>query len=214
MGIFLSLFQMVKVIPLIHEAESYEEKAGHHHTSDEAHRHEEKSNSLIQSDLSRKTYTFLANILTATGFAFLMTGVFFLGKTMNWLKGLGVGLLAYLSFVLAPSLIIPPNLPGIDSGDVLIRQAWWFFTVLSTATGLGLLVFFYRKPLYIVIAIVLVILPHLVGGSQIQIHANNVPERLVSDFLAASLVTNLFFWLCEGGLTGYLYERFILRGRS
>ncbi len=206
MGIFLSLFQMVKVIPLIHEAESYEEKVDHHH--------EDESNPLLQSDLGRKVYTFAANILTATGFAFLMTGVFFLAKKMNWIRGLGVGLLAYLSFVLAPSLLIPPNLPGIDSGDVLIRQSWWFFTVLSTATGLGLLVFFYRKPLYIAIAVTLLIMPHLVGGSQIQILANHVPERIISDFLAASLVTNLIFWLCEGALTGYLYEKFILREKS
>ena len=52
-------------------------------------------------------------------------------------------------FMLAPSLGLPPELPGMPAAELGPRQVWWLLTAAATAAGLALLAF-RRTPVWAV----------------------------------------------------------------
>ena len=109
-------------------------------------------------------------------------------------------------FVLAPTLGLPPELPGTVAADLTQRQIWWVGTAASTAAGLALMVFARHWLLKVVGAMILVV-PHIVGAPQPAVHSALAPEALEAQFKIASLLTNAVFWIALGWISAWLFRR-------
>ena len=209
-GGVVTVFQRFGTVPLILQGEVYEEAAReavpHEHAApvaaapDAGHRHPvaawEPANGL-----ERDSYTALANILTATGFALVLAAVFALrGHDVGWREGLFWGLGGFAVFTLAPGLGLPPELPGVPAAALASRQIWWVATACATSAGLALLVF-RRAPWAAVLGVALIAMPHVAGAPHLAGMHSNIPEALARQFVAAVTVTSLVFWALLGSLT-------------
>jgi cobalt transporter subunit CbtA len=123
------------------------------------------------------------------------------------------GFAGFAVFTLAPGLGLPPELPAMPAADLFARQVWWIGTVAATAAGLALIAFRGTVPLSIV-GVALIVLPHIIGAPQPESHESPVPASLHHQFIVASTVTNLIFWVALGGIVGLVRERFLGQPRA
>ena len=145
--------------------------------------------------------------MAAIGFGLLLGAGFALsGGAVGWRRGLLWGAAGFAIFALAPALGLPPELPGAEAAPLAARQGWWLATVLATGGGLALLVFDRRLALK-GLAIVLIVLPHLLGAPQPEQHGGLAPAELARAFVAASLFTSALLWLVLGAVSGLAFER-------
>tara|TARA_A100000164_G_scaffold76988_1_gene64981 strand:+ start:1683 stop:2444 length:762 start_codon:yes stop_codon:yes gene_type:complete len=161
-----------------------------------------------QDGLERIFYTTVTTILTGIGFALLLiSGMIMRGDKIDTRRGLLWGAGGFIAFVLAPSLGLPPELPGMVASDVLARQSWWITTAVASIVGLWLLVFS-KKMLYKILAVVIALTPHLVGAPHPEaLSSNGVPPELAAQFVTVSIAVGGLFWALIGGFSGYFYER-------
>lgn len=156
----------------------------------------------------RFAFSVLANIVTGIGFALVLVAVSeFAGGIGNWRQGIFWGLAGFAAFTLAPGLSLPPELPAMPVADLTQRQIWWWATVAATAAGLGLIAFRKSLPLAI-LAVALIVAPHIVGAPQPDSFVTSIPEGLHHQFVVAVTVTNLVFWLVLGAVVGVVRGRF------
>ncbi|MGP2493055.1 CbtA family protein [Mesorhizobium sp. PUT5] len=218
-GVALALMQAYATVPLILKAEVYEEAGGGHHhdhaavesaaPGDEtAAPAEEEHEAWEPADgFERFAYTVLSNVVTGIGFALILVAVSELaGGIGNWRQGVFWGLAGFSVFTLAPGLGLPPELPAMPAADLAARQVWWVATVLATAAGLALIAFRKSLPLTL-LAVVLIVAPHIVGAPQPDSFETPIPEGLHHQFVVAVTITNLLFWLVLGAVAG------VVRGR-
>ncbi len=200
-GLFLFSAQSLRVIPIVHEAETYE-TASAKNPPPANHPHENSG-----ADHGRGALTALANVITAIGFALLLTGAISLRGDADFRRGLLWGLGGFAAFSAAPALGLPPELPGTIAAGLFERQIWWLGTAAATVAGLALIAFApgarWKFPGALLIA-----LPHLIGAPQPDNHTALAPEALQRQFVVAALATSGIFWLVLGGLCGYLFQRF------
>ena len=161
-----------------------------------------------QDGLERIFYTTVTTILTGIGFALLLiSGMIMRGDKIDTRRGLLWGAGGFIAFVLAPSLGLPPELPGMVASDVLARQSWWITTAVASIVGLWLLVFS-KKMQYKILAVVIALTPHLVGAPHPEVlSSNGVPPELAAQFVTVSIAVGGLFWAFIGGFSGYFYER-------
>jgi len=149
-------------------------------------------------------YTYLSSSLMAIGFALVIISGMSLSDKKSIKAGVLWGLAGYISFFVAPTLGLPPELPGMEAAALEGRQSWWLLTVLLTTIGLGLLAFgsgALRWSGLLVIAI-----PHILGAPQPEMHGFAHPdatavtalEALVGQFEIATAIVNGIFWVCLG----------------
>lgn len=227
-GLLLTAIQSVGVTPLLSSAEQFEggapqpeASASHSHGHDHdhghghGHGHEEQGHhhggdSWAPADGGERLFfTGLSNVLAGVGFAavilVLMNQLHERGRlTLTPLRGLLVGLVGYLVVFVAPSLGLPPEIPGANSAPLETRQLWWLATVVLAASGLGLLVLApgWKKVLGLpLLGIPYLFVPaHPEGG----LFGNPGPEALTTlrelhhEFIWATALTNLAFWLVVG----------------
>jgi cobalt transporter subunit CbtA len=156
----------------------------------------------------RTFYTALADVSMAVGYGLLLAAAIGLrGRPVDWRVGMLWGVAGYAVFFLAPSLGLPPELPGTAAAPVAARQGWWIATAMSTATALALLAFGRHWSLKLA-AVALLFVPHLVGAPQPLVHDSVAPAYLQSSFVYATALANGAFWLALGGLTGFFHKRF------
>lgn len=161
-----------------------------------------------ENGTERTFYTALADVSMAVGYGLLLAAVIGLrGQPVDWRVGLLWGVAGYAVFFLAPSLGLPPELPGTAAAPLAARQGWWIATAMSTATALAMLAFGRHWALKLA-AVALLVVPHLVGAPQPLVHASVAPEYLQSSFVYATALANGVFWLALGGLTGFFHKRF------
>jgi len=229
-GLFVTLVHQVTTVPVILDAEVFEkaadEKAAEAPAAPaadtttanatavpaEAHDHEHEGEEWEPQDgFERNAFTVLADLLTGVGFALLLiAGYAVSGKQIDWRQGFYWGLCGFAVFMLAPSLGLPPEVPGTAAAPLLERQIWWVATAVLTAGGLGLL--FYAKepkPLWVVIAIAMIVVPQAIGAPQPEEHSSAAPEALAHRFIVATTIASLLFWAVLGALSGYFYKRFV-----
>ena len=232
-GMLLTGIQQLQVAKIIMQAEVYEEAASakaeeaHQHahamaaTQAQGHSHEHSSEHSHEGDhhhdadawepangFERTAYTALANVSMAIGFAlFLAAAIVISGQQANWRRGLLWGGAGYLVFFVAPSLGLPPEVPGSLAAPLHARQLWWLMTAGMTAAGLGLIVYV-RHWLFKALGVALLVLPHLIGAPQPEMHGGAAPAELVQAFIHATALANGLFWLALGGLTGYFSKKF------
>lgn len=214
-AIVLTLLQSLWVSPLILQAETYETgaSAGHEPAAEAAHDHahaaghEHGAEAWAPEDgWQRLLSTGLSNLVVAVGFALMLAGLFTLRAPGRSWQGLLWGLGGFATFSLAPSAGLPPELPGTEAADLLLRQYWWLGTATATAVGLGLLAFG-RDWTWRLTGVPLLALPHLVGAPQPEVHVSLAPAALAQEFVVASLLTNALFWSALGLAAAWFHSR-------
>ena len=222
-AVVMTALQMFSTVPLILQAEVYEQAAdagGQDHaaipadqaggTEVAAPAHEHDAEAWEPADgLERYAFTALANIVTGIGFALILLAASELaGGIANWRQGLFWGLAGFAVFTLAPGLGLPPELPAMPAADLAERQIWWWGTVAATAAGLALIAFRRSMP-FAVLGVALIVVPHIVGAPQPADFESPIPEGLHHQFVVAVTMTNLVFWAVLGMVTGALRSRFL-----
>ncbi|HEX2449341.1 MAG TPA: CbtA family protein [Methyloceanibacter sp.] len=216
-GLGMTVAQQLSTVPLILKAEVYEQAAdapaaAHEHgdaaAPAAAHEHDEEGWAPADG-FERTAFSAAANIVTGIGFALLLVAVSELfGGIRDWRQGVFWGLAGFAIFTLAPGLGLPPELPAMPAAELGPRQLWWVATVLCAAIALGLL-FYQRSLLAVIVAIALLVAPHLIGAPQPASYESPIPEGLHHSFVVAVVLTTLLFWVLLGGLAGLFRGRFV-----
>jgi cobalt transporter subunit CbtA len=213
--------QQAVVAPLILKAETFEDAKGEAPKADAAklgahdhgaaaqpgHHHDEDAWKPAEG-IQRIAFTALANLGVGVGFALILVAAFTLaGREVDGRRGLLWGAAGFLTFTLAPSMGLPPELPGSVAAAVLPRQAWWFATAIATGTGLALIVFGKHVALK-VLGVLAIVLPHIVGAPHPPAgEAGMAPPELAARFAVMSLATAAVFWAVLGWVSGAVYRR-------
>ncbi|MFT5445335.1 MAG: cobalt transporter subunit CbtA [Gammaproteobacteria bacterium] len=228
-GIVLTLVQQPTVAPILLAAERYESAApatdesaaqsasqnggAHgHEASAHAHAgaaHEHGDAWAPENGLERTFWTLLTNVSAAIGFALLLCAVYALLPRITLLGGLLWGLAGFVVFFANPSIGLHPEIPGTLSADLYDRQLWWLFAALCSAAAVALIA--WRRVHWIWgVAAVLLVLPHVVGAPQPQVHGGLAPQELSQQFIWATTFVNAVFWLALGVFSALMFRRFAL----
>lgn len=217
-GIALACMQAYATVPLILQAEVYETAGGGHDhgaasaetaapaasATQQAVPAEEEEGWAPADGAERFLYNVLANVVTGIGFALVLVAISeFAGGIASWRQGVFWGLAGFGVFTLAPGLGLPPELPAMPAADLDARQVWWVATAVATGAGLWLIAFRKSLPLTL-LAVALIVAPHIVGAPQPDSFESPIPEGLHHQFVVAVTVTNLVFWLLLGAVVGGL----------
>jgi cobalt transporter subunit CbtA len=220
-GLLLTGLQQLQVVPLLLRAEVYEDAASkarvlsdaqpHQHAAgahapEHAHEHGHKGWK-PEDGAERTLYTVLANVTTAVAFGLLLSAAMTLrGAPLDWRSALLWGAAGYVVFFVAPSLGLPPEVPGTSAAPVAERQAWWLLTAAATACCLALLALARPWPLKLA-GVAILLLPHLAGAPQPLVHASAAPAELARSFVYATAFANAVFWLALGALTAFFFKK-------
>lgn len=210
-ALLLTLLQSFWVAPLILQAETYEKAPTaqtHEHAEGTMAAHVHNDEAWEPEDgWQRVLSTTGGNLVVAVGFALILAALYTLRTPSNIRQGALWGLAGFAVFVLAPTLGLPPELPGTAAADLTQRQIWWVGTAASTAAGLALIVFAHNWLLKVLGAAILVV-PHVLGAPQPDVHSALAPETLEAQFKIASLLTNAAFWVAMGLISAWLFQRY------
>ena len=226
-GAFVTAAQSFKVIPLIYQAETYENNApaeamaadqttgqppAHAHNGSEVtgHSHKQSAEWAPQEGFQRLAFTLLSNVLTGVGFGFLLAAaIVFAGFGISWTTGILWGMAGFLAFSFFPAIGLPPEMPGMVAADINERQIWWAAAVVCTLIGLGLLAFG-KGPAFKVLGVVIIAAPHIFGAPHVNLSevSSSVPAELAAQYVVAVLVTTGLFWLVLGASVGGLLQRY------
>ncbi|WP_320203201.1 CbtA family protein [Agrobacterium rosae] len=207
-GLVITTIQYFGTTRLIAQAEVYESAGTAHEIEAKADHHEGDHAWEPEDGWERNAYTFAANSLTAIGYSLALLGLMSMqGKISDWKEGLFWGIAAFVCVMLAPMLGLPPELPGTPAGPLADRQLWWAGTALATAGGLWLLAF-KRTPWIAVVAVALIVSPHLIGAPLAPEGEHALaPESLERQFVVAAVITSFVFWALLGSLSGVAAKR-------
>src|SRR5271163_784056 len=202
-GVFVAVAHQIATVPLILQAETYEQTSEHAMAA----AHEHTAAWEPENGAERTVYTLLADILTGVGFALLLSaGLTLRGGEVGWRQGLLWGLAGFATFTVAPSLGLPPQLPGSEAAPLLDRQLWWLGAAGATGCALALIAFTSRAR-WTILAAIMIVLPHLYGAPEPPENIAAVPAALSHHFIVAATVANFLFWLILGASAGYFHER-------
>jgi cobalt transporter subunit CbtA len=235
-GLLLSAIQRWQVIPIIEAAERHEQALTPAATEPardaapaalpEGHSHEAGA---WEPELGweRIGFTALSNVLIAIGFAFLMVAAMVTmlrrqvasgsqtAMKLDWRYGLLWGLAGYAVFFVAPSLGLPPEIPGAWAAPLASRQLWWVGAVICTAAGLAAAAF--GKSAWRWAALGLLLVPHLVGVPHLAASPfGGYPPDVAAElaelarrFVWATAIANALFWLALGSASVWVVRRFL-----
>lgn len=208
-ALLLTMLQSLWVSPLILQAETYEASApahAHEQGAEAAHEHSDEAWS-PEEGWQRTLSTTGGNLVVAVGFALILAGLYSLRQPRSTASGAAWGLAGFAVFCLAPTLGLPPELPGTAAADLAQRQVWWAGAAGATAVGLALLVFA-RHWVLKGVGVIVLIVPHVIGAPQPEVHESLAPAALEAQFQLASWLTNAAFWLALGLISAGLYRHF------
>lgn len=211
-GALISVLQFFGTVPLIQQSEAYERKSAPAHAP-ATHGHAEKDKAPEsewepEPGLQRNAFTLAANILTAIGFALLLTGIYAIrgGAAPSWREGMFWGLAGFAVFTIAPGLGLPPELPGMPVADLTARQIWWIGT--AGATAMALWFWFLRSETWAAgLGLFLIVLPHLIGAPMAPEFHSDVPAALSHRFVVVVTLTSLVFWILLGICSSLAFAR-------
>lgn len=217
-GLLVTPAMYLKTVPLIIQAETYEDAGGghshgeaeavapHDHAADAVSEGEEEAGAELP--FGRFGNTLLANLVAGAGFALLLGGVaLLLGRRITPQNGILWGMAGFFAVAFLPALGLSPELPAMPAADLAQRQLWWLFTVVLSGVGIYLLVL-RGEIVSRVFGLVLLIAPHLYGAPHPEDIASPIPALLASQYAVASLATNLFMWAVIGLALGWFIQNY------
>ena len=212
-GLIAALLQFVFVIPLLLEGELYESGQRVHFLVD-GMTQSEKGGPGLGTEWGRHLMTVAFNVVTYTGYGLLLVAAMGFARERTGLQitvqnGLIWGLCGFIAVQLAPAMGLPPELPGTPAAEVAPRQAWWIGTILATAIGLALIAFG-RGVLVHAVALLLILMPHLLGAPHLDTYFGIAPPELSAEFATISLGVAAVGWC----LLGYFSAYFLARGED
>jgi cobalt transporter subunit CbtA len=147
-------------------------------------------------------------LLSGAGFSILMLGVSFLTKIpITKQNGLIWGICGFIAVSLAPSIGLPPQLPGMPTIDLYTRQIWWGSTVLLTCAATYLWVKA-KNYGWQIAAIVVALAPQFFAPINSAKTESNLPANLASNFVSSSLGANLIMWLAIGYFVSLALDKY------
>ncbi len=207
-GLIAALLQFHFVIPLLLEGELYEAGARIHFPINGSPQSPAEAPDL-GADWGRHMMTLTFNLVTYTGYGLMLVALYAFAKTraisVTPRQGIIWGLAGFFAVQLAPALGLPPELPGTLTPEVLPRQIWWSLTILSTATGLGLIAF--GRGFLPLLGIGLLVVPHIIGAPHLNTYWGVAPPELSAHFVTLSLGAALAGWVLLGFFTAYFWNR-------
>lgn len=204
-GLLLTALQQIEIAPLLRDAEVREEAAAAKTAHVPAAVQPAHEAWTPHGNFDRLLATALANIVLATGFALLLAAAMSVRGDSGSRSGLLWGAAGFAALFVAPSLGLPPELPGAQAAPLRERALWWIGTVVATAAGLWIAVFG-TKPMVRVLGVVLVVTPHVVGAPAPQLHGAVDWAAPAGDFVRAAYVVNAGLWAALGVLVGLFYK--------
>ena len=133
-GLLLTAIQQFSIAPMIRDAEVREDAAvALAKTSTQPADNHEHAGWNPANPRERLLATAASNIVIGVGFALLLGALMSLRGASGWKQGLLYGTAGYAVMFVAPSLGLPPELPGTESAALDARQLWW----AGTNTGPG-----------------------------------------------------------------------------
>jgi cobalt transporter subunit CbtA len=227
-ALVLTLVQSVWVTPLILQGEAYEdaaEAAADHPQAEglNTEHHHDTDAWKPQDGWQRTLFTFAANLLLGVGYSFVLLALYLLWREpQSTFSGAVYGLAGFVVFFAAPGLGLPPELPGTAAAEITSRQQWWAMTAVATAAGLILLCSQQRaggdpkavtgRWLRIVLALALIVAPHLVPAPHPAVESSLAPAELQSRFRLATTLCNAVFWLSLGLASGCAFRKLVVGG--
>ena len=213
-ALVMTAVQSIWVTPLILQAEVYEEASEaaspSTHAASTAEHHHDADAWKPQDGWPRMLFTFAATTLMGVGYAFLLVAVYVWWRhPANAAYGLLYGLAGFLVFFAAPGIGLSPELPGTAAAALASRQYWWLGTAIATAAGLALILMQSRWWLRAV-GVALLIVPHLIAAPQPAVEGAVAPAALQSQFVVATTVCSVLFWLTLGWSSALAYRKFFL----
>jgi cobalt transporter subunit CbtA len=226
-ALFLTAVQAVWITPLILQAETYEEASEvtqppaataasvgahaaaseHDHHHDGSGHHHDDDGWKPRDGWQRSAFTLAANLVMGMSYGLVLVAVFLMWRApKNAAAGIAYGLAGFGVFFIAPALGLPPELPGTAAADLTARQEWWLFTAALTAVGL--LLFFSQARAWVkVLALALIVAPHLVDAPHPAVEGSLAPAALQTQFRLATTVSNALFWLALGLASAWTFRR-------
>ncbi len=205
-GLLIALLQYVFVQPVLLHAELYETGELVHFGAVSVSAIQE----LAGFDPLRDLLSVLFTMLTYCGYAFILVALMGVaeerGAIITPRSGIIWGLMGFVAAHLAPAFSLPPEVPGVAAADVLMRQYWWFATVALAAIAMWLLAFHFTM-VGIGAAVVLLLLPHIVGAPQPAEFTGPVPTEIGALFAARALTVGLVAWTLLGAFGAYFWTK-------
>ncbi|MDE0809586.1 MAG: CbtA family protein [Alphaproteobacteria bacterium] len=161
-----------------------------------------------EDGMERVLFTVTTTVLSGVGFALLLVvGMMLRGETLDARRGVIWGAAGFVAFTLAPTLGLPPEIPGAATADLMARQVWWISAAVAAMAGLWLLVFT-EGLAWKVVGVVLMAAPNIYGAPHPHAFSTGgVPAELAAQFAATSIGISALFWALLGGLSGYFLGR-------
>ena len=207
-GVLATVMQMLLVTPLLLEAELFETGQSMHFITDGSPESPIKHVN-IWEDSYRHLMTLFFNLVTFTGFGFILIAAMALfqkrGFSLSKAEGIVAGVSGFIVFQLAPSVGLPPELPGTISVAVGLKQAWWIMTILSTTVGI-LLLFLGKYKVVSGAGIIFIIIPHLIGHPKLETYFGVAPPELAAEFASRALAVSLVTWIILGVISSQFWK--------
>lgn len=205
-GLIIALLQFVFVQPVLLHAELYESGELVHFGAEPVSAHPE----LAGFDPIRDGLSIIFTMLIYTGYALIMVAAMSLaemrGAEINARTGVLWGLAGFIAVHFAPGVSLAPEVPGVAAADVGARQLWWGLTVATAAVAMWLIAFG-RNWLAWGAAIVLLLVPHVIGAPEPDTFTGPVPTEIGALFAARAFGVGMAGWVILGLLTGFFWQR-------
>ncbi len=205
-GLIAALLQLVFVQPVLLHAELYESGQLVHFGGAAV----SSAQDIPGFQPLRDGLSILFNMLTYTGFAFVLVAAMSLaerrGHQITSRSGLFWGLAGFVAFHFAPGFSLPPEVPGVAAADVAQRQVWWIATITAAAIAMWLIAYGRNWTAWGA-AIVLLVMPHLIGAPEPEAFAGPVPPELGALFATRAFGVAIAGWIALGSFATYFWQR-------
>ena len=205
-GLLIALLQYAFVQPVLLHAELYETGNLVHFGAAPISSTQDVSG----FDPMRDLLSVLFTMLTYCGYAMILVALMGVaeerGADITLRNGMIWGLMGFIAAHLAPAFSLPPEVPGVAAADVLLRQYWWFATVATAAIAMWLIAFHFTM-VGLGAAIVLLLLPHIIGAPQPTEFTGPVPTEIGALFASRAMSVGLAAWVILGTFCAYFWTK-------
>lgn len=227
-GLIAALLQLIFVQPVLLHAELYEggerthfaaasehdhgaeADAGHDHAAPAATDPAHADVPGLGFDAPRDGLSILFSVAVYAGYGLLLIAAMALsenrGNRITAREGIIWGIAGFAAVQLAPAFGLPPELPGMAAADLVAREIWWIATVALSAAALWLVAFGKNWGAW-GLAILLALIPHVIGAPHPAEFTGPTPPELAAQFAGRALGVGLVAWVALGLLAAAFWSR-------